>query len=230
VQARSGGLLLTARNQQGQACSLSARSGARRDVLHRCYERVDPSRAKVGRCDIAEKGGGEMQLLHALEGEQTFARSIQQPGVSAGSGAHERPTRAARRSKTDRSAGRRAIGRVVSRCRAGRNACVASPELDQTGGGARKAPACSLAAHRASQTAATRRAEVLPLSIRVSAGGDQRSRIVCICCCIPPLDPERPGAGAFCTNEDVRGGIASLHRIQPRTGSRTLFCALARAA
>ncbi len=43
----------------------------------------------VGRCDIAEKGGGEMQLLHASEGEQTFARSLQQPGVSAGSGALE---------------------------------------------------------------------------------------------------------------------------------------------
>ena len=59
---------------------------------------------------------------------------------------------------------------------------------------------------------------------------DERSRAICICSCIPAAEAARPGGGAFCTNEDVRGGTASLRRIEPRTGSRTLFCALARAA
>ena len=93
----------------------------------------------VGRCDIAEKGGAKCSFACVGRGAniRLFIKAARRLGWFRGA---RRPTGALRRSKTDRSAGRRVISRVVSRCRAGRNACVASPALDQSGGGARKAP------------------------------------------------------------------------------------------
>ena len=77
-------------------------------------------------------------------------------------------------------------------------------------------------AHRAARIAAAGRAEVLPSSICVSAGATRAGASSASAAVDRARKRRGRGLAPFAPAEDVRGGIASLRGLAPRSGFRTL--------
>ena len=181
----------------------------------------------AGSSDIAEKGGGEMKFCaHRRKANCcSVIEASWRLGLFRGA---EGGLRALRRSKSDRSARLQEIRLIVARCRAGSTACVASPELDQTGGGGAQTIVCMLRACCATRSAAARRAEVLSLHHPLFRSATSAiARCVCLDAFLPrkrrvrrpaSFAPMRmfAGHGPPRTEQQTQTGCSTLLRAFPR--------------